>query len=489
MSHLDVPHFPRGFVLSERPIEAPPTFVPGPILSNFYVHPWTHIETAGDAGLFVIILGHCVPTRTELPADTATHLLAQLQAGEGRFLQELADYGGRHAIIFGSKGNIRVVNDATAMRSVFYAAAGGVVASNAQLVEQALGGVTEDDGMPFRYGYPGNRTPYARTRVLTANTYYWMTANVIRRFWPIMSPAPRTVEEAAEELLDASANALKAMARGKSVALTLTAGLDSRSILAIALHAGVPVDTYTYGDNHSTKVDRLMGGDLANMFGLEHTVISERIEDPVLKRRLGEAVYSSHHGRWVGALRKHFIGKYDVAVLGNALEIGRSNYTPQRNRGAAAPVTADSMAGLHHMKVGKEVDRLIDEFGADTFHKASRDAFQAFIDDTGFDVVAGMLDPFDQFYWEHRMATWQGVAMSERDFYAEPFIPYNSRRVFEAMLGAPFASRRADEAALRMVEMVDPRLLEFPINPKTWSRPKAVQLGLRASSSEHTSGA
>src|SRR5699024_4956242 len=100
-----------------------------------------------------------------------------------------------------------------------------------------------------------------------------------------------------------------------------------------------------------------------------------------------------------------------------------------------------------------------------------------------------MLDPFDQFYWEHRMATWQGVAMSERDFYAEPFIPYNSRRVFEAMLGAPFASRRADEAALRMVEMVDPRLLEFPINPKTWSRPKAVQLGLRASSSEHTSGA
>src|SRR5699024_4774906 len=115
MSHLDVPHFPRGFVLSERPIEAPPTFVPGPILSNFYVHPWTHIETAGDAGLFVIILGHCVPTRTELPADTATHLLAQLQAGEGRFLQELADYGGRHAIIFGSKGNIRVVNDAVSV--------------------------------------------------------------------------------------------------------------------------------------------------------------------------------------------------------------------------------------------------------------------------------------------------------------------------------------------------------------------------------------
>src|SRR5699024_12254631 len=136
------------------------------------MHPWTNIETAGTTDLVVMILGHCVPTRTELPADTATHLLAQLQAGEGRFLQELADYGGRHAIIFGSKGNTRVVNDATAMRSVFYAAAGGVGASNAQLAEQALGGVTEDDGMPLRYGDRGNRTHSARRGVLTANTCY-----------------------------------------------------------------------------------------------------------------------------------------------------------------------------------------------------------------------------------------------------------------------------------------------------------------------------
>src|SRR5699024_12163104 len=105
---------------------------------------------------------------------------------------------------------------------------------------------------------------------------------------------------------------------------------------------------------------------------------------------------------------------------------------------------------------------------------------QSYIHDSGFDVVAGMLDPFDQFYWEHRMPTWQGIAMGERDFYGEPFIPYNSRRVFNAMLGAPFDSRRNDEAVLRMIEMVDPRLLKLPINPKSCSRPQAESLGLRA---------
>src|SRR5690625_4762566 len=143
MSHREVPRFPRGFLLSERPVAVPSTFVPGPILENFYVHPWTNVETAGDRDLFVIVIGHCVPTRPEMTEEPADNLLAAFRAGEGAFFQALYDYSGRHAIIFGSRGDIRVVNDATAMRSVFYAAEGGVVASHALLVECALGGTVE----------------------------------------------------------------------------------------------------------------------------------------------------------------------------------------------------------------------------------------------------------------------------------------------------------------------------------------------------------
>lgn len=479
--HLEVPRFPRGFLLSERPVDPPPAFVPGPILPNFYVHPWANVETAGDARLFVIILGHAVPTRSEQVHPPAAHLLACLRDGEGTFLKALDDYGGRHAIIFGRVGNIRVVNDATGMRSLFYAAKGGVVASHALLVEQALGGEVARGGLPFRYGYPGNLTPYARTKILTPNTYYWLTAHVVRRFWPIVEPASRSVEDAAVELLEASTNTFRAMTRGRAVRLTLTAGLDSRTILAIALHSGVPFETYTYGNQYSSKVDRLLAADLADEFGFEHTVLSHKVVDPVVAERLIESHYSLHHSSWVAALQEYFHRRNDVAVLGNALEIGRSNYTPQRRNGAAAPVTAETMAALHHMKLGKEVHQQIEQYGADQFWKESVTAFQSYIHDTGLDVVAGMLDPFDQFYWEHRMPTWQGMAMGERDFYGEPFIPYNSRRVFNAMLGAPFDSRRNDEAVLRMIEMVDPRLLDFPINPKTWSRPKAESLGLRAS--------
>lgn len=466
--HLEVPRFPRGFVLSERPVDPPPTFVPGPILPNFYVHPWANVETAGDPDLFVIILGHVVSTRSEQAQPAAEHLLACLRAGEGTFLKALDDYGGRHALIFGSAGDIRVVNDATGMRSVFYAVKGGVVASHALLVEQALGGVVVRGRLPFRYGYPGNLTPYARTKILTPNTYYWLTANVVRRFWPIVEPAPRPVEDAAVELLEASTNTFRAMTEGRTVRLTLTAGLDSRTILAIALHSGIPFEAYTYGNQPSSKVDRLLAADLAAEFGFEHTVLSEKVVEPVVAERLTESHYSLHHSSWVASLQEYFSRRDDAAVLGNALEIGRSNYAPQRDKGVAAPVTAETMASSHHMKLGSGLRQRVEKYGPERFWSETVKAFQSFIDDTGWDVVAGMLDPFDQFYWEHRMAAWQGVAMGERDFYGEPFIPYNSRRVFNALLGAPFESRREDAAVLRMIEMVDSRLLGLPVNPTSW---------------------
>src|SRR5690625_4347321 len=130
MSHREPPRFPRGFLLSERPTNRPPTFIEGPILPNFYIHPWNRVETSGDSRLFVIIIGNCVPTEPIQLGSVADSLLARLQDSETEFLRALAIYSGRHVIIFGSYGDIRVVNDATSMRSVFYATSGGVIASH-----------------------------------------------------------------------------------------------------------------------------------------------------------------------------------------------------------------------------------------------------------------------------------------------------------------------------------------------------------------------
>lgn len=472
--HLEVPRFPRGFILSERPVEPPPTFVRGPILENFYVHPWTNVETAGNANLFVVILGHCVPTLPEQSNTPARDLLVALSSGVGSFLEVLDEYSGRHAIIFGNVGNMNVVNDATAMRSVFYAATGGIIASHATLVEQALDGTIVQDKLPFRYGYPGNRTPYAQTRILTANTYYWITANVVRRFWPIVTPPSKTVDEAAAVLLESSAVALRAMSAEKTTRLSLTAGLDSRAMLAVALHAGIPFETYTFGDEATSKIDPAIGVELSQQYGLDHTLVGSRVKHDQLMHRLRESHYAFHNASWVGALREYFQDVTDVAVLGNLLEIGRNKYPAARGEGILPPDTANNMVGLQYRYLGAPLTREVDQYGVDRYWDESVSAFQAFIDDTGYDLVDGLLDPFDLFYWEHRMSTWQGVAMGERDFYGDPFIPFNSRRIFETMLGVPAGARNKDHTVKRMMEMVDLGLFNLPVNPKRWPSQKAA---------------
>lgn len=474
MSHLEVPRFPRGFLLSERPIDAPFTFVPGPVLPHFWVHPWTRVEHAGDRELFVIILGHCLPTRADQVGPPAEALLGALRRSDTAFFQAVNEYGGRHAIIFGSVGNVAILNDASAMRSVFYAAGRGVVASHALLVEKALGGRIVRDELPFQYGYPGNRTPYARTRVLTANTYYWITAKLVRRFWPFAPIVPTSVEDAAQVLLDASTVSTRAMAASRHVKLTLTAGLDSRATLALAQYAGVEFDSYTYVNVASHEVDRGIAVEIAARYGLPHTVLDVPTMDDTVLARLDEVNYRTHHAQWVDTLMRYFPDGPSMVILGNALEIGRSNSMGVRKYRTFRPVSAEAMSLLYYRRMGVGTKQLVKDYGRERYMEQVRGMFELFMQETSYDLVVDWFNPFDLFYWEHRMSTWQGLAMNERDFYTESFIPYNSRRVYETMLGVPEEQRYADETVYRMIEMVNPGLRDWPVNPKSWGSETAL---------------
>lgn len=465
----EIPNFPRGFLLSTKHVEPPPSFIAGPLLPNFFIHPSTSVDFSGDEDGFVISIGHLVPTRAEDSGRATGLLLESLRRGEGQFFRTLSTFGGRHAVIFGNVGNISVVNDATSMRSVFYAVEGHYIASHPLLIERALGGTIEKDNLPFRYGYPGNRTPYLRTKLLTPNTCYWLTAHVVRRFWPIVSPSPQSIKYAAASLLEHSSNALRIMAQGRTVRLTLTAGLDSRTIFALALHSGIAFTTYTYGGDETTRVDREVARALSIKHGVPHTIIPKPIKDTAFDRALGESLYPPlHHAPWIRSLSDFYNDTESVALLGNLLEIGRSNSSNERRIGIEAPITAATMANLHFHRMGRARQDEIRTYGLKTFQNYAEAAFQEFIDDTGFDSQIGFLDPFDQFYWEHRMATWQGVAMGERDFYAVPFIPYNSRNIFETLLGVEKTKRHNNETIYELIHQIDSELLEMPINPKRW---------------------
>lgn len=468
MTRFEFPRFPKGFILTASGSEVPAAFAPVDGCPNLYAHPWLDVDTHSDDETFVAVLGLCVSTRTMKPLKTAQVLHSALLNSEAEFIEKLSWLAGRYAIFFGRRGSVRVVTDATGMRSVFYADDGSTVASHAFLVERSFGEPPVNDRLPFQYGYPGNRTPYPRTKILTPNTYLDVSSASVHRFWPTSAPAPRSVEDVAEESLEAATTALRNASMGRIVKMALTAGLDSRVILAVALRSRIDLETYTYGTTDVTAVDRSLASELAAAFGLRHSVVPQPDRPEELSASLSEVSYASHHKRLLPGLMDWFPSPRAIAMSGNLLEIGRSFYAHMRDSGVSAPTDPASMTELHYRGMSNAAKQRIAKYGEDSWREAARSAFTGFMADTDFGSASDAVDPFDLFYWEHRMGTWHGPAMTERDFYGESLIPFNSRRTFEAMLGVDRDQRDSAAVFYTMIELVDPALLDLPINPKKW---------------------
>ncbi|MGO1942110.1 MAG: asparagine synthase-related protein [Yaniella sp.] len=465
--------FARGFLLNTLNGYAPKGFAPGPLLPGLSVEPSAGIEWVGSFyEKFIIIIGTCVETGVPTSAGTrvAGHLLRALEESEAKFYEVLSNYAGRYALIYGDQNTIKVVNDATAMRPIYYAHVGGVVASHALLVEQAMSGSIRKSDMPFRYGYPGNATPYRRTKILTPNTYYNLATNRVGRFWPRQNVAERSVNEAAHEILDRAVQAIQNIAAQRPIKMALTAGLDSRTMLAIMMHSGVEFETYTYGIGADTLMDRNLATDLAHHLGVKHTVIKNVQTPSGLRNRLDDAHYATHHKSTVASLAAWFDDTSTAAVTANLLEIGRTFYQHAKKVGVEAPITASALKNLHYRSIPKSGKQAIADWGKELYDFVANECFADFLDETGFADAAQFVDAFDLFYWEHRMSAWHGAAMVERDYYAEPFIPFNARAILEIMLGVPEENRQSADVFYKIINTVNPGLTDLPINPKSWPR-------------------
>lgn len=457
--------WPRGFVLGKDAIERPIGFVDGPVLPNFYVHPNSDIDFAeGDAhGDFVIVIGSCADLN-EGREPVAKMLLERLSVGEEAFYEALDWLVGRYAIIFSSSSNVQVVGDATAMRPAFYTEGGGTIASHARLLAGLEGLENSAEHLPFSSSFPANYTPYSGVRVLPPNFLLDLETGHLKRFWPREEIAPRSTEKAAHEVLDLATRAFDVLSQGRESWLALTAGLDSRVSLAVALNAGVDIKTFTYGTAADTRMDRKVAWHLASRFGLEHVELQTRTPDKDLKNALEEAHYWNHHRVAVAPIAE-VVDNVDSAVFSsNVLEIGQSNYRKlQWRAGLDEPKTADQMAAVYYRKLSKSTRKTVEEYGRSKYLKDVANLFQRYLDETG--GPSPFLDPFDDYYWTFRMGAWHGPSSLEKDFYGEPLNPYNCRNVIVPLISVSKYDQYDVSVFMRLITLVDASLLDVPINP------------------------
>lgn len=474
MNEQETPTYPRGFVLRHDGRGIPPGWRQSALFPGLHYDPDAPRAAASLDGADVELFGTCVPVDRPISAsfDPAADLAASLKRGETEFLAHLGRCAGRHAVFFRRPagahgvGPPSVVGDATGLRPLFYALEPQpVVASHAPLaVADPVASGKRDTELPVKWGYPGNGTPFHAVRLLTPNTLLDLGRKRLRRFFPSRVPPALTVEEAARDVSGMVKRALRNFTtRYGSLRLGVTAGIDSRTTLALAVGAGVDFDGFTYltGDA-DTGSDVEAARSLAQIAGIRHFVLDvrDKVLTPAKARKYDRISYYRHAPKVVEGMSE--AGSWPTFLSSNLLEIGRAYYF---GKGLPEPTSPEGAVRLYVRLAHKQgFGKRIEAFGAEAYRDRLLAEFENFFDETGFTQSFGFLTPFDAFYWEHRMAAWHGVTTLERDFACDTFIAFNCRAVFEALLGVDRAFRKSSAVFKRMIEREAPALLSMPFN-------------------------
>lgn len=239
---------------------------------------------------------------------------------------------------------------------------------------------------------------------------------------------------------------------GATVWVPLTAGFDSRVVLAAALRAGLPVRTYTNYRRRLSLADLELPGHLARAAGVPH----EWHRPGPTRPDAGQAYDAHSAGETAGVDRGYFArGQWDFArqgdsvLRGGCFEVGRCYYYRRLPGGGTTPPDAAEIARGLREPPGTPVAPALAEWLAAVERSP----------------VPG-LDWRDRFYLEQRLAGWLStleqaldITLSERVHVA------NAATTYALMLRLPEDVRRRGQHQRDLVARLAPPLAEFPFNP------------------------
>jgi hypothetical protein len=345
------------------------------------------------------------------------------------------------------------------------------VASHTQLLARYAGGLTHHEQRwarlhpdykdEFGKWIPGVLTPHDHVRQVSANCRLTIGGGEIahRRFFPPVGF--RREERSAEAVFPEFRDELRQQVRNwaqthREVSLPLTAGRDSRGILAAGLvdlqDAGAL--TFTYHPFHvpqkSTVTDLDVAGRLSAAAGLPHLVVDVR---PVKRDRPFDRLYRAtfptypRYAALAGALYVSVPARAATLFgVGGGIITGMFRNTEDQT------LSAETLARkFTASKFGEspELRARIEQWFAYTEFTEARLA--------GFSI-------YDLFHWEHRMSKWGAEGYLEYDLATVPAPVLNSRRLLLTALSLPEVDRKA-KVLYDLLEQTDPPTPAEPAPP------------------------
>jgi hypothetical protein len=247
-----------------------------------------------------------------------------------------------------------------------------------------------------------------------------------------------------------------ALHRGQRVALRLTGGIDSRTLLACAGESRTQLHCFTLVDTATALHDVWIPWRLASRMKLTFRFIwSRRLDDATvaLMRATTGFMWRDPNEHRTAAFG---LANGDLVLLGTVSEVCRCFYYKN---------------GIHPENVTAAHLAEVAGWGDDA------DAISAYDEWLAGIPVHATVNILDLFYWESRLGNWAAMDALALDAFADGFSPFNCRELLEAGLGVDVAHRRAPYSLHRQIcQSAAPETLELAINT-TW--PEAAVAFLR----------
>jgi hypothetical protein len=377
-------------------------------------------------------------------------------------LEYCRDLCGRYVIVFNIPGKTGLLSDLICSRTVYYCVHKNSVWCGSQPSTLArLLGIEEDNSAEiwsyvakdmFASGegcWIGDGTRYSGVKHLLPNHYLDFGEKKSIRYWPISPLDAVDLETASRKGAEILENTMYAATNRFQLSMAVTAGWDSRCMLAATRKVRSKIYYYVqkYGGMTDSHPDIRVPRKLARKLDIPfHIIKCSDYQDETFDAALETNVFVLHNPAKKVLYRsffENFQGR--VNASGNISDLCRSVY------GIESVQKVNDLLALVHLYNSKYAAESLTEWYAEA--KLRCNCF-------GYNLR-------DLFFWEQILGNWGSMFAAELDIAIDEFYPFGTRRLIETILAIDGNLRPYNDSSAhrRIVELLWPELLTEPINP------------------------
>lgn len=468
ISENEILRYRRQYVIAPEQINCPFINQETSLNNNYtlYTHPDLLVTEFIKAEIKLILLGDMFDYIH--PGSNNLDILKNIIDKDlNQFLERTSRYTGRFVLIYQNIDQIYLVTDATATKKVYFSNRDIKlwVASQSHLLGKLLGlSKTSNkskleyyDSRDFirqDYANIGNTTYYDEIVQLLPNHYLNVFGDSVSRFWPNKRIDSRPLDEVAEECAKMVKGYMEAIAARYNPMLPVTAGKDSRLLLAGTRN--IKEKFYYYINREVYLTENSADINIPQRLFKKLDLPFHPLELPTKIDDDFRRIYLDNNPLADEKFLPHIFNYYlhyqsKVNLPGNFAAAPWQLFILKKKS-----ITAHALAKLHGLSDYKY---------AVSYYNDWLQACKQLCSECN-------IRPINLFYWEERLANWGTQTQMDKDIAQDDINPLNSRMLAVNFLSVKAKYNNSPDYQLhrKIIKILWPELLSVPINPSRNNR-------------------